>query len=280
MNALPPQHPLMRLWRAMRGALLFVLPLPLVLALFISLMRGDFTKTLIHLFSLALMYGAAAAARRGFAHEAAYQDQRYAAAPRLPLKTLAAILLSLGTWLCSYFAADQSLAFALLVAGLSFAGFYFAYGLDPRQDKALPAGSHGLNSDELVTTLAEAERKLSAIDATRRHLSNLELQQRVARIADMGREILGVIANDPRDMPRARKFLYVYLDGTQRVCEGYARTHQQAPSVELEDKFRNVLGTIEEVFAQQRQHLLANDVMDLDVQIEVLRTQLQHEGIH
>ena len=47
----------------------------------------------------------------------------------------------------------------------------------------------------------------------------------------------------------------------------------------LEDNFRRVLATIEEVFAEQRQKLLEADVTDLDVQIEVLTTQLKREGV-
>jgi len=40
-----------------------------------------------------------------------------------------------------------------------------------------------------------------------------------------------------------------------------------------------VLVTIEQVFGEQQQKLLENDVLDLDVQIEVLKTQLEREGV-
>ena len=71
----------------------------------------------------------------------------------------------------------------------------------------------------------------------------------------------------------------VYLDSALRVSESYARTHVQAPSAELETRFRNVLVTIEQVFGEQQRKLLENDVLDLDVQIEVLKTQLEREGV-
>ena len=47
----------------------------------------------------------------------------------------------------------------------------------------------------------------------------------------------------------------------------------------MEDNFRNVLVTIEDVFGEQYKKLLENDVLDLDVQIEVLTTQLKREGV-
>ena len=70
-----------------------------------------------------------------------------------------------------------------------------------------------------------------------------------------------------------------HLDSALRVSETYARTHENAPSAELEARFRNVLVTIEQVFGEQQQKLLENDVLDLDVQIEVLKTQLEKEGV-
>ncbi len=62
----------------------------------------------------------------------------------------------------------------------------------------------------------------------------------------------------------------MYLDGARSVTEGYAKTHKKGASEELEANFRNVLVTIEDVFAEQQAKLLQNNELDLDVQIEVL----------
>ena len=80
-------------------------------------------------------------------------------------------------------------------------------------------------------------------------------------------------------MRRARKFLNTYLDGAQRVVTGYAKAHVNDQSHSLEDNFRRILITIEEVFEQQYRRLLDNDLHDLDVQMEVLETQLKREGL-
>ena len=47
----------------------------------------------------------------------------------------------------------------------------------------------------------------------------------------------------------------------------------------MKDNFRKVLATIEDVFVEQHEKLLENDVLDLDVQIEVVRLQLEREGV-
>jgi hypothetical protein len=47
----------------------------------------------------------------------------------------------------------------------------------------------------------------------------------------------------------------------------------------LEQNFKTALDTIESAFQEQRQKLLEEDMFDLDVKIEVLTTQLKHDGI-
>ena len=93
-------------------------------------------------------------------------------------------------------------------------------------------------------------------------------------------KIITLIENDPSDLPRARKFLKVYLDGTRRVTESYAKTHRnEATTVELDSNFSNVLNSIESTFDEQHEKLKKQDQFDLDVNIEVLETQLKREGI-
>ena len=127
--------------------------------------------------------------------------------------------------------------------------------------------------------LAEAEQRILSIERSARAIGNPELRERLGRIGAQGREILGQIERRPRDLRRARKFLTVYLEGAQQVTQGMPRPTELADSRELEQNFRTVLVTIEEVFAEQQKRLLETDVMDLDVQIEVLTKQLKREGI-
>ena len=127
--------------------------------------------------------------------------------------------------------------------------------------------------------LNEAQEKIEKISQVIGQVDNLELKSRLHRITLLAQQVIASLEQDPKDLHKARKFLYVYLDGAQKVSEGYAKTHEQANSKELEDKFRNVLITIEDVFLQQQKRLLENDILDLDVNIEVLNQQMKHEGI-
>ena len=125
-----------------------------------------------------------------------------------------------------------------------------------------------------------ANLKIDAIEDARRKIRNPEFNARLQRITNKAREVVDSIEDDPARLSRARKFLKVYLDGTQRVTEGYAQTHQglAAPQA-LETNFSRVLDSIEQTFTEQQTKLLEDNHFDLDVQIEVLETQLKREGV-
>ena len=62
-------------------------------------------------------------------------------------------------------------------------------------------------------------------------------RQRLERITTLAERILTHIEGDPRQLRRARKFLNVYLDGVRQVTAGYARSHKQGGTGELEENF-------------------------------------------
>ena len=84
---------------------------------------------------------------------------------------------------------------------------------------------------------------------------------------------------DPRDLSRARRFLATYLDGTRDVVRKYAAQQRDLADTPLGESFRRVLTTIEQVFLEQEEVLKRHEALDLDVQIEVLETQLKREGV-
>ncbi|MCB1858505.1 MAG: 5-bromo-4-chloroindolyl phosphate hydrolysis family protein [Gammaproteobacteria bacterium] len=261
------------------GWLLYVLPLPLIPTLFISMLKSSFTQSLAVLVAIILFTTGAVATRRGLAAEQDYHRRKVASAPRIPLKLLGSLLVGAGVWGTGYFLAYQGLLFSLFTSLLAWVGFLLTYGLDPMTDKGVQHIGTGYTTDEVLAAIREAEQKIAGIRKAAGALQNLELRGRLRRIGDSAQKVVSLIEENPQDLRRARKFLNVYLDGARKVAEGYAQTHLKTQSQELESNFRNVLVTIEEVFGEQYQKLLDNDVLDLDVQIEVLSTRLKNEGV-
>ncbi|MGZ8223286.1 MAG: 5-bromo-4-chloroindolyl phosphate hydrolysis family protein [Methylobacter sp.] len=261
-----------------RGLLLYFLPIALIPATFIALGKGHLLNILVNAAGFAFYMLAAWCLRKGLQAEYIYTQSRIARPPEKPLKTIAAIITALTTAMIAWLGAQHSLPVALMFAGGAFLGMYLRYGLDPRDENKITA-AQGYSGDEIHQALETSSRIIRNIEQSNERIRNTELNRRIERICAVADSILAEIAADPRDFRRARKFLNVYLDGVLQVTQGYAKTHQQTHSGELEQNFRNVLDTIETVFQEQRQKLLEEDVFDLDVKIEVLNTQLKQEGI-
>ncbi len=259
----------------LKGLWLYLMPTPVFIAAIIALIKGDFLNTLLAAASFSGFILSAIIARRGFKQENQYKQKHLARAPRLPFKTVAASLLSITTGATAFLLADYGLLSSVLMGSTTLLGFYFYYGLDPRRNKV---GDRWFESNqaELFEALEAAEIKISAIEAAKKSIGNIEFDQRLNRIINKARNVLAIIADDPGDLSRSRKFLKVYLDGTQRVTESYAKTHKKEATTEaLDANFFNVLESIEKTFDEQHNKLLKNDQFDLDVKIEVLKTQLK-----
>lgn len=259
-----------------KGTLLFLMPLPVLVAAIIHLVKG-------HIFSSitagALFSGfmvAAIVARHGFKLENRFKTKKLAKAPSTPFKSVAAIILAITTGLTAFLLSDYKLFASILIGFVTLIGFYLAYGIDPRRDK-IGNVSLGVSADELFEALDAANIKIDTIENARKSIRNNEFDQHLKRIIEKARGILALIEDDPKDLGSARKFLKVYLDGTARVAESYAKTHGRSATTKvLDTNFQEVLDSIESTFDEQHKKLLKNDQFDLDVKIEVLKTQLKH----
>jgi 5-bromo-4-chloroindolyl phosphate hydrolysis protein len=274
--ALKTSNPIPRLFSS--GLLLFLLPLPLLAGTLISLFRGDLDGFILHTASYLLFLAGALLNRRGLHNAYEYENHHIARAPTYPLKALGAAATAAGAALTA-FTIGYGIILSACFGASALLGCYLIYGVDPRKEKPV-LDSLGLDTtDQFLEAIEQADDNITAIEQANREIRNPELTRRLNRISEQGRQILALIEENPRTLRRARKFLNVYLEGTKRVAEGYARTHRRTPSEELEENFRRVLITIEAVFEEQNQKLLEHDLTDLDVQIEVLATQLQREGV-
>ena len=241
-------------WRrrsiGLRGAWLYLLATPLALASVVALARGELALLLADAAALALVAAGARSCRRGLREELLRPARRFTRASRVPFK---------------------------LLGGLAVAGYHLGYGLGSARGDGgeLPPPLSG-RLREVVET---AERQILAIELAAATVGQAELQARLSAIAGKAREIVELIVERPDELSRARRFLSVYLEGAERVASRYARIHPIDRSRQLEDRFRRVLAGIEQVFGDQHERLRRHDLTDLDVQITVLRRQLEQEGL-
>jgi len=261
-----------------KGLLLYILPLSLIPAIMVALAKGELFSIIINASAFSLYILAAGLLRKGLRLEREFLNNTIVGAPKSSLKLIATLMISITTAGMAWLGAQQSITVSLLYAAGAFLGMYLSYGLDPRKHIKLEA-TDGYSSEEIMKMLQHAFKKIRSIELANDKINNIEFNQRIDRICKIADNILQDIEKDPRDLRRARKFLNTYLEGAKKVTEGYANTHKDTQTGELEQNFRQVLETIETVFQEQHQKLQEDDIFDLDVQIEVLNTQLKREGI-
>lgn len=262
-----------------RGFLLYLLPMPMLFLALWRMFGGNSSSALGFAVCFALCMLAATMVRNGLAIEQEAKRRKIVRrSSTVPYKMIGAGIVGIAIFIGALLGAKITLFSSLLLGVAAGVGAVLTYGTDPsRNAPDMPAV--GVTSEEVIEILDEADQKILAIEAARDRIHNVEMKDRLKNIVKGVREITDIVEDDPRDLRRARKFLRTYLDGAQRVTEGYADTHKYGDNGELEDNFRNVLRTIETVIEEQKGKLLENNLTELDVQIEVLQMQLEKEGV-
>ena len=268
-----------RAWApVLKAAALFVLPMPLTIAVLLALISGDMPQLITTSGALASLWSAGTLSWRALVAEARYFLGERTDPPKLPLKGISAALTALGAALAAT-AGGHGIVSAGVFGAISAAGYVCFYGRDLKPHRVEVANVDGVDGAAVTAALKQAYGRLRGIEAAARDIAVPEFGERLARIIDIGRGILTEIERDPRDASRARKFLNIYLDSAERVTTEYARTHRKLRSQPLEQNFRQLLVDMEHTFDQQRTKLMENELTSLDVEIEVLNARLKREGV-
>ena len=256
------------------GALLLYVALaPLFVSVMVSLFGGEYRLFLLKLGGFVLWSLAAALVTRGIRVQLEYEEAAITRAPSLPLKSLGAATLGLGVFYLGWLVGSAGLWQSLFVAVLAAAGVVLYYGPDPREDK-LPE-SDDVNPELLLRSLTEARDKLEEIRLHGKEIHDLRLHREIEHAIDKAEAILDTIAEDPKDLRAARKFLVVYIDGVARVTERYRALEESEIDEETKERLYTLLREVQDRFDRELERLRANDRFDLDVQIDALRQQIK-----
>ncbi|MGV6859657.1 MAG: 5-bromo-4-chloroindolyl phosphate hydrolysis family protein [bacterium] len=244
--------------------------LPVAIA---SLFKGDLIELLLSSSAFVLIALAAWLTRRGIVATQRYQQRSLASAPP-PYRLIGLFCASAASFLVAWGLNDYSMLDALVFALVAALGYFLYYDLDPRHDKVfqpLP----GYSTEELVDIISEAQARIDEIERQRSRIANPALDARLETIVGLAEDILKILEKKPKELRRARKFMNVYLDSAREVTVNYANVRDKTRDSQLHANFEDVLATIEKSFSEQREKLLSNDIYDLDIQIEVLKRQLE-----
>ncbi len=194
---------------------------------------------------------------------------------QIPLMFLSACLLGAANFTGAFLLTSYGL-FASLGLGLAATvGAMMWYGLDP----VVPKSFGSIEDEDQKSVLLAAEQAIVHIKKSSEKLKQPELSAYLKNIAESSSNIVQFLTEQPEKIRKAQRFLHHYLGATESVIKRYSETHDKVDDEQLESNFKQVLHNIDKVFKEQHNKLLEQDVFDLDVDIEVLNTLLEKQGI-
>ncbi len=257
-----------------KGFLLYLFLIPLFLSVVIALFGMKFFAFFINTVAFLLFFGVLYLSKKGFAQEINYQQARLAKAPKIHYKEFAAYLLGIATLYTAYIAGGQPLIESLFLAALSIVGYWLYYGFDPREDKLENMGD--ISAEMVIKTLREAHGKIEAIEKDTDKIQDRVLNGKIDLALAQAKTILDAIAEDPKDVRSARKFLIVYIDGVAKVTSSYTAMDEKEIDPETRERLLQLMEDVEIRFQKELKRLKANNEFDLDVHIDVLKEQIKH----
>jgi 5-bromo-4-chloroindolyl phosphate hydrolysis protein len=149
--------------------------------------------------------------------------------------------------------------------------------------KAMAAAGSNIDTKEVIDAITLGTTKLAAIRAAALEIRAPNTQRRIKKICEVGDKIVEDFRVDPKDVKLARTWLNTYLDQTLDIVKKYAQLSRTgAANMEAQKIMADceeTLDLIDEKFKELLAKLLANDVLDLDVDNTVLKNMLNQEGI-
>jgi 5-bromo-4-chloroindolyl phosphate hydrolysis protein len=285
---MPPDSPLRAVEKAcyfvktrlmLRARLLFLVPLPLLFLGLFSAFTGSGVEMLGRFGGFSLFMLAAWLLVEGQKAQVAYEEREVARPPALPRKILASLTTGAAVAVTSLFGFEPILnepdtagLFALLATVLH----SFSFGIDPLKAKGL-SGIPDYDATRLVEILELGERLIAETRQAARRFSSRTLQRQVDGLLEEARAVLRTMENDPRELPRSRKFMAVYLQGARDATVKLAALDQLERHPENVRDYEHLLQDLRQQFLRQKQALLVNDRNALEVELDVLRERIKRE---
>jgi 5-bromo-4-chloroindolyl phosphate hydrolysis protein len=143
----------------------------------------------------------------------------------------------------------------------------------------------GIDKKKLADTLEEGRLRLREMRSYTSKIRDYRVRKKANGVYQAASDIFENFKDDPRDIKKARQFLNYYFDSAITILKKYIELKDKKikiDSPELEEtlsKVESTLDTVKTAFEKQLAKLQENDVMDLDIEIEVLKKTLQAEGL-
>ncbi|HOK43536.1 MAG TPA: 5-bromo-4-chloroindolyl phosphate hydrolysis family protein [Thermoclostridium caenicola] len=134
----------------------------------------------------------------------------------------------------------------------------------------------GITRQEVESTIRAGRKLTAGMRQASYRLQQMEVKKEIEDLCKIAESMFELLKKDPNDLRIVKQFITYYLEPTHKIVLKYVELATTRPmpadAVSILDKTEKSFKTIRATFLQQKEKMLANDVMDLDTEIKVFET--------
>ena len=124
--------------------------------------------------------------------------------------------------------------------------------------------------------LKEANNLIKQLEKANDLIENEIISNYLSKIVEKTEKIFDLLKQTPEKVGTFRKFLSYYLPTTLQLLNTYLEYDKD---VEILAKVQNALKLVDQALTQKQNELVSNQMMDVQADIEVLKTMLNQDGL-
>ena len=128
----------------------------------------------------------------------------------------------------------------------------------------------------------EGMKLLMKMRNSTRMVKNNDAAKKIQDICKIGVDIFEDVKKNPQDLKKIKTFTNYYLDSTDKIITQYVElSGKKEITPEIQSamtKVEALLDQIKETFEKQLKNLMEDDLLNLDVELSVLKKTMKYEG--
>ena len=135
------------------------------------------------------------------------------------------------------------------------------------------------DGEELQALLQGAQEDLETLERAGKEISKAPVAEQAQRLFSTAQRLMAYLKKNREKIPQARRFFLYYLDTAARLLGRYMELenlglHTQEV-LEVQRKTESVLPVLNQAFERQFTQLMAGELLDTEVDIQVLEQELE-----
>ena len=129
----------------------------------------------------------------------------------------------------------------------------------------------------------KATKDYNYIEESRKNISDRELATQLSKMQRVAKNLLNHLEKHPERISLAYKFIDYYQDRAVKIVKQYQELESTELSTDkvrdLKDRMKTTLSALDDAYADQFEHILNDQIISADAELQVMEQQLDAEGI-